>query len=248
MAACSLFYARCQRVLATLLIIDAAHKLNDVVSGWSASGVRLMCMPLSPWSMLYFVQLVPSIGHFVVAIQRMVGQMFNFADVYAIFFFASVSAFFITVNTSERLSCSDEFSSITQALYSTFAIMLSLLTPGRAAPTSPRLDVHAAYRVHVHSGNPSHQLPHCHHVERALRGGPTTTNHRAPPATVSGTSHRVSSRSPRGALLSRHATSTFRLRRGTHIRNVGDTSVQICGNHVCSQEQKYGCEAVQHQI
>ena len=52
MAACSIFYARCQRVLATLLIIDAAHKLNDVVSGWSASGVRLMCVTLSPWSML----------------------------------------------------------------------------------------------------------------------------------------------------------------------------------------------------
>ena len=129
MAACSLCYARCQRVLATLLIIDAAHKLNDVVSGWSASGVRLMCVTLSPWSMLYFVQLVPSIGHFVVAIQRMVGQMFNFAGVYAIFF-ASVSAFFVTVNTSERLSCSDEFSTIPQALYSTFAIMLSLLHPG----------------------------------------------------------------------------------------------------------------------
>ena len=129
LAACSLFYARCQRVLASLLIIDAAHKLNDVVSGWSASSVRLMCMTLSPWSMLYFVQLVPSIGHFVVAIQRMVGQMFNFAGVYSIFFIASVSAFFVTVNMSERQSCSDDFSSITHALYSTFAIMLSLLHP-----------------------------------------------------------------------------------------------------------------------
>ena len=129
MVACSLYYARCQRVLATLFIIDAAHKLNDVMSGWSASGVRLMCMVLSTWSLLYFVQLVPCIGYFVVAIQRMVRQMFNFAGVYAIFFFASVSAFFVTINTSERQSCSDDFSSITHALYSTFAIMFSLLNP-----------------------------------------------------------------------------------------------------------------------
>ena len=69
--------------------------------------------------------------------KRMVGQMFNFAGVYAIFFFASVSAFFVTVNTSERLSCSDEFSTIPQALYSTFAIMISLLHPGELGLRHP---------------------------------------------------------------------------------------------------------------
>ena len=126
--ACSLYYVRSQRILASTLLVYGVLKLNDV-SGAPLNFIRLVCMMLSTWSLLYFVQLMPSIGYFVVAIQRMVRQMFNFAGVYALFFFTAFSAFFVTVNTSERTSCSGEFSNLGLGLYSTFSVMLNLLNP-----------------------------------------------------------------------------------------------------------------------
>ena len=94
-------------------------------------------MALSTWSLLYFVQLLPSIGYFVVAIQQMVRQMFNFGVVYSIFFFAAGHAFFVTVNTSERQTCSGEFSNVLQGIYSTFAIMLNLVNPAQLGLRHP---------------------------------------------------------------------------------------------------------------
>ena len=126
--ACSLYYVRCQRIMATTLLVYAVLKLFDVTGG-PVNAIRLVCMMLSTWSLLYFVQLMPSIGYFVVAIQRMVRQMFNFAGVYALFFFTAFSAFFVTVNTSERRSCSADFSNLGVGLYSTFSLMLNLLNP-----------------------------------------------------------------------------------------------------------------------
>ena len=134
---CSMFYARCQQTLAVLFAIDATIKLTGEESGWTLGGVRVLCMALSTWSLLYFVQLLPSIGFFVVAIQQMVRQMFNFGVVYSIFFFAAFHAFFVTVNTSERQTCSDEFSSVLQGIYSTFAIMLNLVNPAQLGLRHP---------------------------------------------------------------------------------------------------------------
>ena len=135
--ASSIFYARCQQTLAVLFAIDATIKLTDAESGWTVSGVRVVCMGLSTWSLLYFVQLLPSIGYFVVAIQQMVRQMFNFGVIYSIFFFAAFHAFFVTVNTSERQTCSGEFSNVLQGIYSTFAIMLNLVNPAQLGLRHP---------------------------------------------------------------------------------------------------------------
>ena len=127
--ACSLYYVRIQQTLAVLLAIAASSNVNMWQSSWFSTGVRVACTVGSTWSLLYFVQLAPSIGYFVVAIQRMIRQMFNFGVVYAIFFFATCQAFFVTVNTSERQVCSDEFSTMLRGVYSTFAIMLNLVNP-----------------------------------------------------------------------------------------------------------------------
>ena len=78
--ACSIFYVRCQQTFAVLFAIDATIKLTDEERGWTESGVRVVCMALSTWSLLYFVQLLPSIGFFVVAIQQMMRQMLNFGS------------------------------------------------------------------------------------------------------------------------------------------------------------------------
>ena len=93
---CSFFEVRCQQTLAVLFTIDATIKLTDKKSGWTVSGVRVVCMALSTWSLLYLIQLMPSSGYFVVAIQQMVQQMFNFGVVYSIFFFVTFHAFFVT--------------------------------------------------------------------------------------------------------------------------------------------------------
>ena len=198
---CSFF---CQHMFAVLFAIDATIKLTGEESGWTVSGFRVVCMALSTWSLLYFVQLLPSIGYFVVAIQQMVRQMFNFGVVYSICFFAAFHPFFVTVNTSERQTCSGEFSNMSQGIYSKFAIVLNLVNPAQlglrhpgwfyvtpAGSTSPRLDLRATRRLYAQCGDPTDQLPPSHHDERLFRGGATATDHRAAPATVCRYSDRV---------------------------------------------------------
>ena len=81
MVTCSLYYIRIQQTLAVLLATAASRKVNQCEINVYSSGGRVACTFLSTWSLLYFVQLLPSIGYFVVAIQRTVRHMFNFGVV-----------------------------------------------------------------------------------------------------------------------------------------------------------------------
>ena len=81
-------------------------------------------------SILYFLQLVPSIGHNVVTIQRMISDLFHFS----ILFFLCVSPFaryfviFFANNSNE--GCIDSFGSFTDSMYSSFTIMLNMVNFG----------------------------------------------------------------------------------------------------------------------
>ena len=71
----------------------------------------------SVWSILYFLQLVPGINIYVIAIQRMLRDFANFGLVFGLFFFTF--SFGLSILTNET--------SFTAGLYRTFQLMLNIV-------------------------------------------------------------------------------------------------------------------------
>ena len=88
--------------------------------------IGLICSSfLSVWSILYFVQLIPSIGQFVNSIRRMLGIMLNFIIVYLLMLFPYPHAFMVVLKTS---GCQvPGFESLVHGAYSSFKVMLNML-------------------------------------------------------------------------------------------------------------------------
>ena len=88
-------------------------------------GLIFSCF-LSVWSVLYFVQLMPSVGQFVNSIRRMLGIMFNFIIVYGIMLYPYPHAFMVMLKNN--LGCQvPGFETLQNGIYSTFKIMLNML-------------------------------------------------------------------------------------------------------------------------
>ena len=81
---------------------------------------------LNIWSYLYFVQFMPVIGHFVITIQRMLGDTFNFFMVFMLFLLTFAGTFqnVLYVNGFCTNTGFDDFS---LGLYKTFAVMLNMV-------------------------------------------------------------------------------------------------------------------------
>ena len=81
---------------------------------------------LSAWSILYFVQLLPSVGHFVNIVQRMQVILLNFIVVYAILIFPFPHVFLVLLK--EKSHCELEgFESLSEGFYSVFKVMVNML-------------------------------------------------------------------------------------------------------------------------
>ena len=88
-------------------------------------GLIFSCF-FSVWSVLYFVQLMPSVGQFVNSIRRMLGIMFNFIIVYGIMLYPYPHA--LMVMLKNNLECQvPGFETLQNGIYSSFKIMLNML-------------------------------------------------------------------------------------------------------------------------
>ena len=76
------------------------------------------------WSALYFVQLLPMIGHYVMAVHGMLKDFANFSLLLIIFFVTYSFGFYKLMHTSETLP---EFSTALRSLYGTFQVMLNMV-------------------------------------------------------------------------------------------------------------------------
>ena len=125
------FYRFCQftfTVFTTLIIreyILSIVKQNQLNQNILKAGLIFSCF-LSVWSVLYFVQLVPSLGHFVNSIRRMLGIMFNFIIVYGIMLYPYPHAFMVMLKNN--MGCQvPGFETLLNGIYSSFKIMLNML-------------------------------------------------------------------------------------------------------------------------
>ena len=81
----------------------------------------LLCIP----TMMFFMQLLPIVGHYVIIIQRMLYHMFQFLLVFFPIFFVFSLSFLDLLYVHG--ACDYRFSTVEETLYSTFQIMLDIL-------------------------------------------------------------------------------------------------------------------------
>ena len=81
---------------------------------------------LSAWSILYFVQLLPSVGHFVNIVQRMQVILINFIVVYAILMFPFPHVFLVLLKEDDHCEL-EGFETLSAGFYSVFKVMVNML-------------------------------------------------------------------------------------------------------------------------
>ena len=88
---------------------------------------RIGASLLMPWTLLYFVQLLPSIGYFTVVIQAMLRDMMNFMVVFLIILTPFSYLFHMMINYYSDQGCIEKFGSLPRSFYSTFTIILNMV-------------------------------------------------------------------------------------------------------------------------
>lgn len=114
------FYRAMQFLMALLVVAGGATLWAKLAEGYILADLAhiLLCVS-TVWSLLFFVQLLPSIGHFVIVVQRMLQDMFNFTLIFIFFFVPFTHAFY-------RYLTFDCAASTLDVYYETFTIMLNM--------------------------------------------------------------------------------------------------------------------------
>ena len=122
------YYRVCQTLLAICIITIYIISTFKTRYGYLVVDyIRLCAVLLASWSLLYFIQLMPSVGYFVVTIQRMLSDLFHFFIIYVIFLLPFAHLFQMFMNENTNQGCIDYFKDVGVGLYSTFTIMLNMI-------------------------------------------------------------------------------------------------------------------------
>jgi hypothetical protein len=111
------------------LLSSRASKATNGIEMLEASFIfRLVSSVLGVWSLLYFVQLLPGIGVFVIIIVHMLSNLFSFLVVFIIFLFPFIHIFMVFFKSAVIPPCVDLFDGYSSSAYSTFSVMLNAVT------------------------------------------------------------------------------------------------------------------------
>ena len=78
------------------------------------------------WGLFYFIQLLPSVGHYVIIIQNMIGDLLHFEMIFWILFLPFPLGFYLVLQDELDCSASSDFSSLTRIVHDTFLILLNV--------------------------------------------------------------------------------------------------------------------------
>ena len=128
------FYFRVQSLVnvtlvLTFLLLVCLRFLPVSLQGYTKSVIFVMFISttlLNIWALLFFFQCMPYIGHFVIAVQKMLADMASFFAIFLIFLFGFSQAFtnilFVTGFCNNT-----GFENLPIAFYSTFTVMLNMV-------------------------------------------------------------------------------------------------------------------------
>ncbi len=89
--------------------------------------INILCTINMTFSMMFFFQLLPAIGIYVITARRMLRDLVSFGFLYFIWVTPFSLYFMVYFNTNSKHECVKEFSSVGESFYSTFLIMLNML-------------------------------------------------------------------------------------------------------------------------
>ena len=130
----TLFYINIQSLLNLSLVLTTVLLMFRYFASKSMSGVIrdvslfmfISTSLLNIWSLLFFFQILPFIGHFVITIQKMLVDMINFFAIFLIFLLGFSQAFRNVLNVSGFCG-NTGFDDFMEGFYSTFKIMLNMI-------------------------------------------------------------------------------------------------------------------------
>ena len=148
-----LFYRVSQTLLYFTVIISLTLRLlrlhldYEIPPNFDAIVTILMTFWLT-WSILQFVQLLPGVGHFMVALQRLLANLLSCTAVFTMFNVVFAELFFRIVNEN-HIECVKQFNFRSGTyLYSTFLILIHMFD-FRTIETEDRLTLYILHIVYV---------------------------------------------------------------------------------------------------
>ena len=121
-----LFFYRTMQGLSNCFILGGSiHFLVDNTS--KPSDIPLILCPLLfSWSMMYFIQLLPFVGHYIIIMQRMLKTMMIFVAVFILMLIPFSQSFVLFVVANVGHFCVEGFQSYFETYYSMFTIILNM--------------------------------------------------------------------------------------------------------------------------
>ena len=106
--------------LTVLLGLDSSYQtISELINVSAAIGYFS--------SLLYFLQVMPSIGHNIITIQRMLCDLFHFSILFIMCVLPFARYFFIFFANNSNEGCIEDFATVIDSLYSSFTIMLNMV-------------------------------------------------------------------------------------------------------------------------
>ncbi len=78
------------------------------------------------WGVFYLLQLLPSIGHYVIIVEKMVGDMIHFEAIFWLLLLPFPICFYLALQDATDCSTSSDFSSVAYMFYDTFLLLLNM--------------------------------------------------------------------------------------------------------------------------
>ena len=127
-----LFYRMAQFLMASTLIATFCIQYYSMYAEVSVPKIvtdmiYALCIISTVWSFLYFTQPLPFIGSFVIAVQRMLSDIFKFAILFAIFLVPFGLCFQRLVIQNAKGDCPREFANNSEIIYSIFSILFNMV-------------------------------------------------------------------------------------------------------------------------
>jgi hypothetical protein len=120
------FYRVAQFGSNVTILIGTYGTLAGSTAGINTGLLHLASPLLMTWSMLYFAQVLPVIGYFVICMQRMLQSMLLFVVTLALAMVPFIQAFTLYVGSKVPEQCVQGFGTFQEAFYTLFTLMLNI--------------------------------------------------------------------------------------------------------------------------
>ena len=120
------YYKLCNVITVNLIMAIMVMQYYDKRST-TTDVLRIIATCCGIWTPLFFVQVVPGVGHFVVIVQRIIGDIFNFSIVFIVILLPFSQMLLVYVNANSKQGCVEEFRSLGNSVYSVIKVMQNML-------------------------------------------------------------------------------------------------------------------------